>query len=103
MKVEIMAVYDSAAKRFIEPFPSPTVEIAQRSFGEVSNKPGTDFNKYPTDYTLFHCGTFDQETGAIHPLNTPHSLGLAANYLIQHAPPEHGEQLDLRENGNNAE
>lgn len=73
-------VYDSAAKAFLEPFFAPTIESAMRSFREVVNREGHQFNRFPEDYTLFHCGEFSQETGRFTAI-TPHSLGVALTFL----------------------
>lgn len=74
---EITAVYDAKAERFIELVQTPTTGVALRSFQEAVNTDGTDFAKYAEDYTLFHLGSFDHETGSVIPLNTPESLALA--------------------------
>ena len=73
MKVELFSVYDTAAERFLPTWDAPTMEFAIRAFRETVNRPDHQFNKYPGDYTLFHVGSFNQETGQLEPLSTPHS------------------------------
>jgi hypothetical protein len=80
MNVQLFAVYDAAAMRFIEPFPAPTIEFAIREFRSTVNREGSQIHKYPEDYTLFHIGEFDQETGFLLPLQAPHSLGVAITF-----------------------
>ncbi|AJK28300.1 putative nonstructural protein [Eel River basin pequenovirus] len=76
----IFTVFDSAAKAFLEPFFAPTTESALRSFRQVVNKEGHQFNQFPEDYTIFLIGTFDQQTGIITPEN-PTSLGVAITFI----------------------
>lgn len=82
MDTEIFSVYDSAAKRYLDPFVAPTVEMALRGFRSAVNKAGHQFNEYPSDYTLFHIGSFSAERGEVVPL-APHSLGVAITFLSE--------------------
>lgn len=63
--IQMCSVYDQAAKRFLDPFPAPTVEFAIRGFKEACITEGHQFNKFPEDYVLFWIGTFDPDTGEI--------------------------------------
>lgn len=81
MTEQVFTVFDSAAKAFLTPFFAPTVESAIRSFREIVNKEGHQFNRFPEDYTLFHVGEFDQVTGLLKAFDTPHSLGLALSFV----------------------
>lgn len=78
---EIFTVYDSAAKRYLQPFFAPTLEVAIRMFRELANKPEHQFGKYPSDYELRHIGSFDGETGTVTPADPTHSLGVALTYV----------------------
>lgn len=82
METQLFTVYDSAADRFLDVFPAPTVEFAMRGFREAVNKEGHQFNKFPEDYTLFHVGAFNAETGEVlgYP---PRSLGVAVTFMAQ--------------------
>jgi len=77
---EIFTVFDSAANAFLTPYFAPTVEFAMRSFREAVNTDGHQFNKFPEDYTLYHCGSFDQQKGTLNPQD-PRSLGTAQTFL----------------------
>lgn len=77
MNAEVFTVYDSAARRYLEPFFAPTVEVALRMFRTLANKEGHLFAEYPADYVLFHIGSFDGESGMVSSLVAPHSLGVA--------------------------
>lgn len=65
MMVEIFAVFDAVADRFIDPFPAPNVGVALRGFEEACLVEGSQFSKHPEDYSLFHVGTWDGETGVL--------------------------------------
>lgn len=86
MKCELFSVFDSAAKKFLEPFFAPTVEYAIRQFRLTANKANHQFNQFPEDYTLFHVGSFDQDEGLLRPLATPHSLGVAITFIDAGGP-----------------
>ena len=86
MKTELFCVYDSAAGRFLDPFPAPTVEFAIRQFRQVVNTPDHQFNQFPDDYTLFHVATFDWEKGTVGAREAPTSLGVAITFIERNAP-----------------
>lgn len=76
------AVYDSAAKVFMDPFMARTTEEALRRFRATVNHPEAgSIAEFPEDYTLFQIGEYDLETGLIRGLETPHSLGLAITFI----------------------
>jgi hypothetical protein len=81
MNQEVFSVYDSVAERYLEPFFSPNVGTATRSFSEACRKQDHQFAKYPEDYSLFHIGTFNAETGLIESFTSVHPLGSAAKYV----------------------
>ena len=54
METHGFCVFDSAAKRYLEPFFCPSVEFAIREFKSAANTEGHMFSKYPADYTLFY-------------------------------------------------
>lgn len=86
MNEEIFTVYDSAARRYLQPFVAETVEVAIRMFRALVSKPEHQFARFPEDYTLFHIGSFDAETGTVKALGTPHSLGVAVTFLPRLEP-----------------
>lgn len=77
--MQMFTVYDSAAERFLDPFHAPTPQYAIRVFQSAANEVGHQFEKFPADYTLFHIGSFNPETGELQP-ETPRSLGTALMY-----------------------
>jgi len=80
MKKEIVAVYDSKAKAFMDPIYVPNLGIAQRSFKIAVNDPSTYIAQSPEDYTLFYLGEWSDETCVHDLLSSPESLGLASTY-----------------------
>lgn len=79
MKHQIFCVYDSAAEQYTEPFYAPTHHFALRNFRRLVNEPGHQFNTYPEDYTIYHIGEYDGDTGVITPQD-PRSLGVAVTF-----------------------
>jgi len=84
--VNVFTVYDAAARRYLEPFFAETIEVACRMFRTLVNKDGHLFARFPEDYTLFHLGEYDMETGYLHALETPHSLGVAITFVARGTP-----------------
>lgn len=77
---QLFSVYDSAASRFLPIFPAETQEVAIRQFRHLVNQEGHQFNQFAEDYTLFHLGTFDPDTGSLTGNSVPHSLGVAITF-----------------------
>lgn len=96
--IELFAIFDSAAVRFIEPFPASTVQVAIRGFQEACSKEGHQFEKFPEDYTLFHVGTFDPEKGEIESWSDLRKVAMATSFVHDHGSPKiatSGVNLDL--------
>lgn len=81
MILQAFAIFDSAVGAFMEPFFAQTIEVAIRRFRSTVNHAESDMSRYPNDYSLFHVGSFEQESGMFQPLNTPHNLGLAIQFM----------------------
>ncbi len=81
----LFTVHDSAAGAFLDPFVAPSMEFAIREFRTIVNKEGHQFNLYPSDYTLFHIGTFDLETGQLSG-SDPISLGVVVTLIEKQLP-----------------
>mgnify|MGYP000067247393 CR=1 FL=1 len=80
MRICLLSVFDQAAKRYVDPFPAPTVEFAIRGFKEAVMTEGHQFNKFPEDYVLFQVGSFDVESGVIDPC-TPVKISQALDFV----------------------
>lgn len=71
MTLEMFAVYDEKVKAFGVPIFVQHEGVAVRSFTATVWDSSTDFNKFAEDYTLFHLGTYDPDTGACQSLLAP--------------------------------
>lgn len=81
MILQAFSVFDSKAELFVQPFFSPTIATACREFGEACNNTDQNFHKHSGDYTLFHIGHFDQNSGTFIPIEAKTNLGLAATFI----------------------
>jgi len=79
--MKIFAIHDIKANAFLQPFFMLTNGMAIRSFETAVNDKNTQFHVYPTDYTLFELGAYDDATGYITSLQVPIPLGSAKEYL----------------------
>ena len=55
-------------------FQQATIETGVRYFQTLVNTPGNPINAHPADYTLFHRGSYDTESGASTQLEAKESL-----------------------------
>lgn len=62
MKLQVFAVYDTAAQVYMRPFFVRTVGEALRLFGDISNDPNTPVGAHPADYNLMHLGDWDDDS-----------------------------------------
>lgn len=61
MKIQIYTIYDAQAKRAIQPIARDNDDVAKRDFVTMVANPQTPFGQNPRDYTLYHCGEWDDE------------------------------------------
>lgn len=80
MDTNLFTIFDQAAGLYLEPFFAPSIEYAIREFRAAVNNDGHQFANFPGDFTLFHIGRFDPETGKVTGMN-PASLGVALTFL----------------------
>lgn len=60
----VCAVRDSAVDHFGQPIFVRALGEATRSFVDEINRAGSAFNAHPSDYELFHLGTYNDEDGS---------------------------------------
>ncbi len=53
------AIYDDAAEAFSDSFAQDTIALGMRFFGELCDKEGSPYYRYPQSYSLFYLGTYD--------------------------------------------
>lgn len=81
MKLQVFAIYDSKVKDFANPFFMHSKGELQRGFTELVNDPKTKLNKYPEDFSVFHLGEYNSESGALIPLQAPERLFTALEVI----------------------
>lgn len=62
MILKVFTVRDDKAGAFMQPFFSPTMGTAERSFMDACKGEGP-FAKYPHDYNLYYLCDYDDQTG----------------------------------------
>lgn len=77
----VFSVYDSKAGAHLQPFFSPTKGTAVRSITELVRDEKHQFGKYPSDYTLFYLGEFEDTMGKFTLQPAPASLGVLVEFL----------------------
>lgn len=90
MRLEIFAVFDSAAAAYLPPFFTHNEQLATRSFIDTSNNPETSFFRHPADFTLFRLGYFDDQKAEFELLSAPQKI---ANALELKAHEEQQSEL----------
>lgn len=68
MTKQIYTVYDKKIKAFLEPHFTHDEESAIRTMVYSVNDSQHPFSKTPEDYTLYHLGDFNDNTGTVTPL-----------------------------------
>lgn len=69
MKMFIVGIYDKKGECFISLEPSSNLAVATRQLQDVVTRTdGNPIAKWPEDYSLWHLGTYDNETGLVEPL-----------------------------------
>jgi len=91
MKMSIYSVFDSVAKAYLPPFYMLNDDTALRVYADCANDPAHQFCKFPTDFTLFNIGEFEDSTGVITPSLNPTNLGLASMFKQVSLIPSSGD------------
>lgn len=79
MLYQIIAIRDKALGAFMRPFMAPAIPAAVRSFTDEVKRTDSEMAKHPGDYSLWHFGQFDDNTGQFQLLETPNLILEAAN------------------------
>lgn len=80
MKIMIYSVYDSKTGVFGQPNFLINRGAALRAWQEAANDPQSNICKYPSDFTMFEIGYWEDETGTITMLDAKISLGTALEF-----------------------
>lgn len=87
MILQVMAVYDDKARAYIHPFYCAHIDVGVRVFAECANMPDHQIGRTPTDFHLYHLGTWNDTTGKFDLLSEPRVLGCAAMWTKQRQIP----------------
>lgn len=79
--MKVFSIYDLKAQAFSQPFFMESVGLAIRAFTELLDDKATTVAKYPSDFTLFEIGEFDQRKGILTAHAHHVNLGLAASFV----------------------
>lgn len=63
--LNLYAVKDVKSQLFNNPFVQKTDGTAIRTFATACEDKNTDLNKYPSDFSLYRIGTYDEESGKL--------------------------------------
>lgn len=80
MLTKAFAVFDSKAGYFQVPFFSPTVGTGLRLFESLCRDSQSMVSKYPSDFSLFLVGEYNDQSGELIPC-IPVSVGTAVSVL----------------------
>lgn len=80
MNQKLFTVYDCKSEAYDRPWTSPSRGIAIRSLMDVLKDPQHPFSKWPSDFTLFEIGEYDNQTGTLIPYETKVNLGVLIEF-----------------------
>lgn len=86
MKLNVFTCYDSKAEAYLQPFLMPSKGEAIRAFTATANDDKSNIGKYPADFTLFHIGEYDDQTGTLTNYEIKNNLGCAIEYKKNDVP-----------------
>lgn len=75
--MKLYTAYDSKVKAFLRPFWQRNTGEAMRTWESMCNDETQMPCRHPEDFTLFELASFDELTGKISALETPHSIATA--------------------------
>ena len=59
------SIYDNKAAIYLPPFYNTNDQVAIRTFTDILQNPNTPMNRHPEDYSIYHVGYFNEETGSL--------------------------------------
>lgn len=96
MKLNAYCIYDNKALVYHPPFFSAQDGAAVRIFSDVVTDPNTSIGRHPLDYSLWFCGTYDDQLG-LFIAQTPLRHISDAQALLPVAQPSLSFPLDTKE------
>jgi len=86
MKLKIFSVFDSKVGAYMSPFFMRSAGEAIRALIATARDPKSQFGAFPSDYTLFEVGVFDDQWAKFEMPVTPYSHGLVSELLAMDSP-----------------
>ena len=84
----VFAVYDEKAATYSTRTLtiSASIGVAIREFSLACQNPETFYNRFPSDYALYHLGFFDDRSGKIYSFSEPRFVIRASEIINQLTP-----------------
>ncbi len=79
-ELQAYAIKDIQTKLFTNPHFMTNEIIAKRAFENACKNPESNFNQYPSDYSLYHVGSYNIESGKM-TSTTPSQIANATEYV----------------------
>jgi len=76
---KMYSIRDSKGEIFHPPFFQKTHGEAERTFHKLTNDDKSSMFLYPEDYDLYYIGEYDDNTGKLESLDTPHHIQKAVS------------------------
>ena len=80
MQLKIYSVRDSKGEIYNTPFFAKTHAEAERMFRGVANDTKSMIAQFPEDFDLYFVGEFDDSSGNLKKLDTPHHIAKAISF-----------------------
>lgn len=74
MNLKMFSIRDSKAEVFNQPWFAKTHGEAERNFTQLAKDPKSFVSQFPDDFDLYFVGEYNDQTGEVLPLDTPHHL-----------------------------
>lgn len=74
--MNIFTIFDNKALAYLQPFFSRNIATAIREITAVMSNPDHNFSTHCEDYSLFHIGDYDENTGKINAIAPVHIVNL---------------------------
>jgi len=89
--LKMFTIYDSKTECYDNPFCGVTRGDVLREFINACNDEKSKFSKYPSDFTIFEIGEYDQASGITHLYEAKQNLGLALDFKKSLNQPRGGQ------------
>jgi len=83
MHLELYSIFDNKMQNYKPPVPVRHVTEAIRGIIKAAENKETDIHKYPSDFSLYKVGVFDDTKGVIEPVIPPQHVSNLADIIGQ--------------------